>query len=166
MERRLLPPILLLLLLAPLAPAKPVATRAPRPAPAFQLAGRTGSVALDSLRGRVVYLDFWASWCEPCRRSFPWMETMHQRYAARGLTVVAIDLDKDRDAADEFLARYPASFPVAFDPAGKTAEAYGVSAMPTSYLIGRDGAILSTHAGFVPGKADGLEALIQEACAR
>lgn len=166
MERRLLPPFVLMLLLALPAFARSTPQESALPAPEFRLPGRSGSVALDSLRGRVVYLDFWASWCEPCRRSFPWMETMQKRYSDRGLTVVAVDLDKDRHAADEFLSRHPTSFEVAFDPSGKSAEAYGVSSMPTSYLIGRDGIILSVHAGFVPSKAGGLEVLIQEACAR
>jgi thiol-disulfide isomerase/thioredoxin len=166
MERRLLPTVLLFLLLVVPAFARPVAPSPPRPAPAFSLPGTTGTVALDSLRGRVVYLDFWASWCGPCRASFPWMATMQQRYAANGFTVVAVNLDKERRAAETFLARHPAGFPVAFDPAGRTAEAYGVSAMPMSFLIGRDGAILSTHAGFAPGKAGELEARIREACAR
>jgi cytochrome c biogenesis protein CcmG, thiol:disulfide interchange protein DsbE len=166
MERRLLPPVGLLLLLALPAFARPAPQGPPRQAPGFSLPATAGTVTLDSLRGRVVYLDFWASWCQPCRRSFPWMETMRQRYSGKGLTVVAVNLDKDRRAADGFLARWPAGFPVAFDPAGKVAEAYGVAAMPTSFLIGRDGVILSTHAGFVPGKAGELETRIQEACAR
>jgi cytochrome c biogenesis protein CcmG, thiol:disulfide interchange protein DsbE len=166
MERRLLPPLLLFLLLAVPAFAGPVAPGGPRPAPRFSLPGVAGPVALDSLRGRVVYVDFWASWCGPCRASFPWMATMQQRYSDRGFTVVAVNLDKDRKAADAFLARYPAGFPVAFDPAGTVAEAYGVPGMPTSYLIGRDGTIRCTHVGFVPRKAGELEALIQEACAR
>lgn len=166
MERRLLPPVLLSLLLAVPAFAGPAAQSPPRPAPRFSLPGAAGTVALDSLRGRVVYLDFWASWCGPCRASFPWMEAMQQRYRAKGLSVVAINLDRERRAADGFLARHPASFAVAFDPAGKVAEAYGVAAMPTSFLIGRDGAVLATHAGFAPGKAGELEARIQEACAR
>jgi thiol-disulfide isomerase/thioredoxin len=100
------------------------------------------------LRGRVVYVDFWASWCVPCRASFPWLAKLNERYAARGLTIVAIDLDKDRAAADAFLAKYAAPFKVAFDAPGKTAEAFGVEAMPTSFLIGRDGRVLERHAGF------------------
>jgi cytochrome c biogenesis protein CcmG, thiol:disulfide interchange protein DsbE len=166
MDRRWFPPLLSLLLLVPPAFARSVPQSSPRPAHSFCLPGTPRTVALDSLRGRVVYLDFWASWCGPCRRSFPWMEALQQRHSGQGFTVVAINLDKDRRAADGFLSRYPASFPIAFDPAGKTAEAYGVSVMPTSYLIGRDGTILSCHAGFAPKQAAELEALIQEACAR
>ncbi len=168
MRCRALPWYLLLLFLALPAFARPVKTtvEAGRSAPAFSLPGRSGTVALDSLRGRVVYVDFWASWCEPCRRSFPWLNTLRERYADRGLTVVAINLDKDRRAADAFLEKFPASFAIAFDPAGKTAEAYRVSAMPSSFLIGPTGELLSSCAGFDPRKTGALEALIQEACSR
>jgi len=157
--------LLLLLVLSPPA----LAADASRPdagehlAPAFSLPGPAGTVTLESLKGKVVYVDFWASWCAPCEASFPWMHAMHERYAAKGLAIVAIDLDKDRDAAEEFLRHHPAPFLVAFDPAGKTAESYGVEAMPSSYLIGPTGTVLHTTAGFDPRKADRVEALIKEA---
>ena len=161
MKHRLLPVLALALASLPLAASAP----APRPAPAFSLPGRQGTVCLDSLRGRVVYVDFWASWCEPCRRSFPWLRSMHARYGAQGLTIVAIDLDKNLDSADAFLAEFPAPFTLAFDPAGRTAEAYRVAAMPSSFLIDRAGNIVHTQTGFDPRKADAAEALIREACA-
>jgi thiol-disulfide isomerase/thioredoxin len=113
-----------------------------------------------------VYVDFWASWCTPCRRSFPWLEALHEHYAAKGLVIVAIDLDKTRSDADEFLTKVPAPFTVAFDPAGETAEAFQVSAMPSSYVIGPTGAILYSHAGFDPKRTAAVETLIQEACTR
>ena len=136
----------------------------PLAAPRFSLPARTGTVSLDSLRGKVVLVDFWASWCEPCRRSFPWLRTLHERYAARGLAIVAINLDKSREAAHEFLEQYPAPFLVAFDPSGKTAEAFRVSAMPSTYLIGPTGALLYSHAGFDPKQTGAIETRIQEAC--
>jgi peroxiredoxin len=132
----------------------------------FTLPARHGTVALDSLRGRVVLVDFWASWCEPCRKSFPWMKTMVERYGAKGFTVVAIDLDKERADALAFLERYDAPFPVAFDPSGQTAEAYKVGAMPTSVLVDRAGTIVYTHAGFDAHAAVAAESLIAGACAR
>ncbi len=135
-------------------------------APSFTLPARAGSVSLDSLRGSVIYLDFWASWCGPCRASFAWMRSLEARYAARGLRVVAVNLDKQRDLADAFLVEHNAPFTVAFDPAGKTARAYRVAAMPTSFLIGRDGRILVRHAGFDAAHVAGLEQQIEEALAR
>jgi thiol-disulfide isomerase/thioredoxin len=138
----------------------------PDPAPSFTLASRSGpAVALDSLRSQVVLVDFWASWCVPCRQSFPWMNALQERYGARGLRVVAINLDKERALADKFLAAHPATFTVAFDPSGKTAEAYRVAAMPSSFLISRDGKILVRHAGFDPKKTSELENAIAKACA-
>jgi len=113
-----------------------------------------------------VLVDFWASWCEPCRKSFPWMTQMNERYASKGLAIVAINLDKSRDAADAFLAEHPAPFEIAFDPAGDVAEAFRVRAMPTSFLVAPDGTVLRSHAGFDPHKAQALEASIREACAR
>jgi cytochrome c biogenesis protein CcmG/thiol:disulfide interchange protein DsbE len=164
MRPRTFPTYLLLLVLALPALAKPAPVPGGKPAPVFSLPGGSGTVSLDSLRGRVVYVDFWASWCDPCRRSFPWLNTLHERYSARGLTIVAINLDKDRRAADAFLEKFPARFLVAFDASGKTAEAYGVSAMPSSFLIGPSGTLLSSHAGFDPRKTGTIEALIKENC--
>jgi thiol-disulfide isomerase/thioredoxin len=163
--RRLSLAVLFVLVLAVPALAKktPTAGGDPVPAPAFDLPGRAGRVSLEAFRGKVVYVDFWASWCGPCRSSFPWLATLHNRYAAKGLVIVAINLDKDRDAADQFLEQYPAPFLVAFDPAGKSAEAFNVPAMPSSYLINPAGLIVRSQAGFDPKETAGIETLIKSA---
>ena len=139
-------------------------------APAFVLPTLTGTVVSDSLRGKLIYIDFWASWCEPCRRSFPWMRHLQETLGEQGLTTLAINVDKDRAAAAAFLEKYPAPFPagfaIAFDPAGSTAHAFKVSGMPSSFLIGRDGAILWSHVGFDPKKTTQIETLIRESCTR
>ena len=142
------------------------ASAPPRKAPRFELPGVTAAVNSDSLLGKVVLVDFWASWCEPCRKSFPWMSDVYQRHSAEGFTIVAINLDREREKADAFLEARPVPFLVAFDPEGKTAQAYRVSGMPSSFLLGRDGKILETHLGFDPKKAAALEANIVEACKR
>jgi thiol-disulfide isomerase/thioredoxin len=167
MRRTLLGSVLLLCLAAPALAGKQAAGAPPAvSAPAFNLPTRDGTVSLDSLQGKVAYVDFWASWCGPCKQSFPWMKSLHERYAAKGLVVVAINLDKDRNAALEFLAKYPAPFTVAFDPSGKTAKAFKVWGMPTSYIVGPTGAILATHAGFDPKRTALIESEIQKALPR
>jgi len=117
-------------------------------APDFQLPTREGSVSLSDLNGEVVYLDFWASWCLPCRKSFPWMSELQARYQEQGLKVIAINLDEDRIAAEQFLKNLPASFTVAFDASGQSAEKYKVVGMPSSYIIDRQGRLQLTHVGF------------------
>jgi len=147
----------------------PAPGHGPRPgapsAPQFSLPARDGTVTLDALRGQPLLVDFWASWCTPCRASFPWLARMQQRYAAHGLRVVAINLDKDRADAAAFLARIPAPFTVAFDPAGTTAEAFHVKAMPSTFLVSREGTIVFSHAGFDARRTQDFETRIQEACA-
>ena len=158
---------LVLVIAAPHAEAKGGAHAGARVmAPVFTLPTRHENVCSDSLRGKVVVLDFWASWCGPCRASFPWLRSLHERFADRGVVVVAVNLDKSRNDADAFLAKYPAPFTVAFDPEGKTPEAYKVAAMPTTFIIGRDGTILNRHAGFDPKQTAAVEALIREACGK
>ena len=164
MRRLALAGLLVLALAGPaLAKKTPTATVVPVQAPAFDLPGRSGRVSLEALRGKVVYVDFWASWCGPCRSSFPWLTNLHNRYAAKGLVIVAINLDKDRDAADQFLEQYPAPFLVAFDPAGKSADAFHVPAMPSSYLISPAGFIVHADAGFDPKETAGIEDAIKAA---
>lgn len=136
---------------------------APRMSPDFKLPTRTATVSLSDLRGKVVYVDFWASWCAPCRESFPWMSSMADRYGSKGLVVVAVNLDKSRELADAFLEKYPAPFTVAFDPAGKTAEAFHVEAMPMSFIVDRGGTIVYSHEGFQPSSAPKVEDKILEA---
>lgn len=140
-----------------------------QPAPAFTLPGLDGSVSLEALRGKVVLLDFWASWCTPCRLSLPWMSAMQARHGAAGLRVVAVNVDRQRAAADAFLrAMQPqmgAPLLIAFDPAGETPERYGAKAMPTSVLIGADQRVLLRHAGFRDDDKPALEAAIAAALA-
>jgi cytochrome c biogenesis protein CcmG, thiol:disulfide interchange protein DsbE len=134
------------------------AVEAGAPAPGFSLPNAKGEpVALDKLRGKVVYVDFWASWCGPCRRSFPWMNEMQQKYGAKGFTVVAINVDKKRADADKFLALLPAGFPVVYDETGATPAAYAVKGMPSSYLIDARGNVSYVERGFVDESRGPLE---------
>ncbi|WP_082552035.1 TlpA disulfide reductase family protein [Massilia sp. Root351] len=134
-----------------------------QPAPAFELPGTAGAVRLEQYQGKLVYLDFWASWCGPCRHSFPWMNEMQAKYGAQGLQVVGINVDAKTDDARSFLANTPARFVVAFDPAGAAPRQYGIKGMPSSVLIGPDGKILFEHSGFREGDRAELESRIRAA---
>lgn len=135
-------------------------------AKSFNLAGVQSTVNLNNYRGRVVYLDFWASWCTPCRKSFPWMNAMQEQYGKYGFEVVAINLDEDRELAIQFLKQTPAKFTVAFDPSGKTAESYSVDVMPSSFLIDRKGELVAIHKGFRKVDSAKLENEIRQLLAR
>jgi len=108
-------------------------------------------------RGQWVYLDFWASWCAPCRLSFPWMNQLQREWGPKGLQIVAINLDSQRVKALQFLQRHPAQFMVLWDAAGHSAKAYDVQAMPMSYLIDPQGHIVSAHRGFTEASARATE---------
>lgn len=103
---------------------------------------------LSKYHGKVVYLDFWASWCKPCRHSFPWMNAMEQKYGADGLVIVAVNLDEQRADAERFLHDVPAGFPIVYDPQGMLAKQYSLIGMPSSLLIGRNGVVVKRHEGF------------------
>ena len=135
-------------------------------APAFQLDGQKGPIQLAAFKGKTVYLDFWASWCGPCKQSFPWMNAMQKRYSAQGLRVVGINLDQKSDDATAFLAANPALFDVAFDPKGATPKTYGIKGMPTSVLISPEGKVLMVHQGFHEDNREELEARIKQALTR
>jgi thiol-disulfide isomerase/thioredoxin len=121
---------------------------------------------LSAYRGKVVYLDFWASWCNPCRTSFPWMNQMQSSLGHKGLVIIAVNVDHDRELADEFLQSNGADFKVVYDPDGEIARQYNFRDMPTSILIGRDGKIRSVHNGFFPNREDSyfsdVQALLNE----
>lgn len=134
------------------------------PAPAFTLPTATGAnVSLGDHKGKIVYVDFWASWCGPCRQSFPWMNEMLSKYQAQGFEIIAVNLDAARADADDFLAANPASFTVALDPQATMPPQYGVKGMPTSYLIDGNGEIILQHTGFNDSHKADLEAAIQKA---
>jgi thiol-disulfide isomerase/thioredoxin len=122
----------------------------------------SSAVDIGEFRGRVVYLDFWASWCAPCRQSFPWMQAMKDAYESRGLTVLAVNLDQHRGDAERFLAQFHPSFDVRFDPQGTVAERFKVQGMPTGLLIDRHGVVRFTHIGFRPVDAAAYENQLRE----
>jgi len=132
-------------------------------APVFDVSGTSANVRLAEMKGKVVYVDFWASWCAPCKQSFPWMNEMQAKYGARGLQIVGVTVDRKREDADKFLAATPARFTVGYDTTGKVAEVYKPKGMPTSYLIGADGVVRAVHVGFKDSDRAELEQQIQAA---
>ena len=135
-------------------------------APSFSLKGNKGTVSLSAHKGQVVYVDFWASWCKPCRKSFPFMNSLNARYGKKGLKVIAINLDTDKAAAKKFLKKNPAKFTIAYDPGNKVSEAYGLRVMPTSFLIDRKGNIVNVHKGFKKKHTKKLEQKIVQALSK
>ena len=122
-------------------------------------------VDLQGLRGNVVYVDFWASWCGPCKRSFPWMNEMARKYASKGLRIVAINVDRTRDDADRFLRTAPAEFTVVYDAAGTSPAAWQVKSMPSSYLVDATGRIAWVESGFRDDRKTDVEERIRSALA-
>jgi thiol-disulfide isomerase/thioredoxin len=102
----------------------------------------------EGTKGKVVLVDFWASWCEPCKQSFPVMEELHKRYADRGLVIIAINVDENRPDMEAFLKKNVATFAVLRDANQKLVEKAGIATMPSSFLLDRDGKVRFTHTGF------------------
>lgn len=132
------------------------------PIAASELAANT-TLDLSEHQGKVIVVDFWASWCVPCRRSFPWLNAMSEKYADEGLLVIGVNVDQDAGSAADFLQKYPAKFRIAYDQGGNLAREFGVQAMPSSFVIGRDGQIRAHHLGFKVKRQDEYEAAIVEA---
>jgi thiol-disulfide isomerase/thioredoxin len=107
-----------------------------------------GMLSLKHYRGKVVYIDFWASWCSPCRKSLPALNLVHTEFHKRGFEVIAINLDEERDDAMTFLKEFPVVYPTAIDTSSKVPEAYGLVGMPTAYLVDRKGIVQLVHEGF------------------
>lgn len=116
---------------------------------------------LNQHQGEVVYLDFWASWCGPCRKSFPWMNEMQATYREQGFTVISVNLDKERKLAEQFLQQSQARFPVVYDPEGVLAKQYQLKGMPMSFLLDRQGEVRVAHTGFFSDKRQQYEAEIK-----
>ena len=133
-------------------------------APPFTLNSINGDnkIELASYQGKVVYVDFWASWCVPCRLSFPFLSALRAQYANQGFEVIAINLDEDPQAAQAFLQRYPVNYPVAMGFATTTPVDYQIQAMPTAYLVDAKGVLRLKHLGFSAKHQEFLEAVVQK----
>lgn len=119
------------------------------------------SLELSAYDGKVVVVDFWASWCAPCRRSFPWLDAMQRKYADQGLVVIGVNEDNAPEAAAAFLEEVPVSFRIVPDESGEIAREFELIAMPSTYIIGRDGKLAARHLGFKTAQQDEYEALLK-----
>jgi thiol-disulfide isomerase/thioredoxin len=146
--------IAVLLLGLMLQTGRAMAVEAGKPLPALGLA------EVQAAQGQYIYIDYWASWCGPCRQSFPWMNALQAKLGPKGLKVVAVNVDAKRADADKFLAHTPAQFTVAYDPQGASAKTLAIKTMPTSMLVSPEGKVLLVHAGFRTEETGQLEAKI------
>lgn len=145
--KRILPIILLCGALT--AASDRVSAAASKPAPDITLHNAAGeAIHLSDVRGKVVLVDFWASWCPPCQTSFPALDALYREYRERGVEVLAINVDEKRRDADAFLDCHSHALTVLFDPKGASPLAFGVKGMPSSFLIDREGNIRFTHMGY------------------
>ena len=139
-----------------------------QPAPQFTLPSlqQDQPVSLQKFNGKVVYLDFWASWCAPCRTSFPLLNKLHQKLKGQGFEVVAINLDEDKAKAEAFLKEIPVEFTILRDAKGEWSDKYVVESMPTSFIIDKQGVIQNIHKGFTSDDINELEHKITELLAK
>ncbi len=151
------------------------ATRVLQPgdtAPAFTLPALAERrlISLEEFHGKVVYLEFWSSWCAPCRESFPQLDALRERLPREEFEVIGINLEHSADDARRFLKKHPVTFPVVSDAALSLKGRYGVSVMPTSFLIDREGVVRAAHRGWIVDDLDAMAeqvtALVDEAANR
>jgi thiol-disulfide isomerase/thioredoxin len=134
------------------------------PMPACELQGLADSQSLDlkQFHGKVIYVDFWASWCGPCVKSFPYMNQLIKDLKGQGLEVIGVNLDENPEDAKTFLETNRADFIIAADKEEKCAREFAVKGMPSSYLIDRNGMIRYDHLGFRPGEAEEFRGLVEK----
>jgi len=133
----------------------------------FTLPARDGgTVRLSDLRGQVVMINFWATWCGPCRQEMPLLEQLSAKYEPLGFTLLGVNVEPDSKSAQDWLEGVPVSFPILFDRENKVSAQFGVEAMPSTVLIDREGKVRHVHRGYKPGDesayADLVRSLVKE----
>lgn len=132
-------------------------------APDFVLKSNTGqNIRLSDLRGEVVLLNFWATWCGPCRQEMPLLDDLHARYKDMGFKVIGVNVENSPSKADAMLAKNPVSFPILYDTDSVVSKLYNVDAMPTTVVVDRDGNMRHLHRGFKPGYEDAYAAQVKQ----
>jgi peroxiredoxin len=136
-------------------------------APGFTLHARSGgTLSLGQLKGQVVLINFWASWCGPCRQEMPLLEGIYKKYHKLGFTLVGVNVEPDAKAANAALEKTPVSFPILYDPESKVSQLYNVASMPSTVIIDRHGKVRLLHRGYKPGDEneymDSVRALVKD----
>ncbi len=122
------------------------------PAPDFTLKSRSGeNIKLSEMRGDVVMINFWASWCAPCRQEMPLLEEMYKKYSDLGFVLLGVNVEEDSSKAGELLREIPVTFPILYDNTNKVTKMYKVVAMPSTVMVDRDGNMRYLHRGYLPG---------------
>ena len=137
------------------------------PAPQFTLSARSGrDVSLTQYHGQVVMINFWASWCGPCRQEMPLLESIYKKYNKLGFTLLGVNVEPDSQAADDWLQATPVTFPILYDKESKVSKLYDVAGMPSTVIIDRSGKLRVLHQGYKPGDEneylDSIRSLIRE----
>ncbi len=159
--------VALLAILLCAAPPAAAAVNPGAPAPAFTLAARDGGkLSLADLKGQVVMINFWATWCGPCRQEMPLLAQLHDKYEPLGFTMLGVNVEPDSAAAVAWLKGVPVTFPILFDTDSAVAGSFGVEGMPSSVLVDRNGQVRYIHRGYKPGDeakyADMIRSLVKE----
>ena len=141
---------------AALALALPALADPTGPAPQFTLAAKGGQdVSLAQYKGQVVMLNFWASWCGPCRQEMPLLDSIYKQYHRMGFTLIGVNVEPDSNAANQWLKETPVSFPILYDKESKVSKMYDVAGMPSTVIIDRAGKVRALHRGYKPGDENG-----------
>ena len=155
------------LAIAPVLAVSGPSLQAGAPAPAFELNSNTGkAVSLADLKGQIVLVNFWASWCGPCRQEMPILEQLNHQYHNKGVTLIGVNVEPDSAAATAWLKATPVSFPILYDVDSKVSKLYEVQGMPNTVILDRKGVVRYIHRGYSPGAEneylDQIRTLIRE----
>lgn len=137
-----------------------------KPAPSLAPANGAATYDWNTLAGKVVLVDFWASWCGPCKEELPELEALYKRHQAHGLEIIGVSVDEDKTAMDDYLGRMPLSFPIVHDQGGAIASRYNPPKMPTSYVVDKTGVVVLINEGYQGGDIEKLESKIKELLAK
>jgi len=151
-----------IVMLATVLPSSLIALELDGPAPDFTLrSNQDKNIRLADLRGQVVMINFWATWCGPCLQEMPLLDELYKKYEAAGFTLLGVNVEDDSSKAEGMLEQLGVSFPILFDVENIASELYEVDAMPSSVFVDRDGNFRHVHRGFRPGDEDGYNKVIK-----